>query len=430
MRDRHTWHDQCALAGAALLVVALSIAFAWTLRYAPDESSHRAVLEHYVHHLGWMTRDEWQYGALRGHGYNLFSPVPYLPYLPFALIADHVSVLGIATHRLFVMRLGGLLVALLQLLATIALVRRMCRDCGRVEVIAVALAANLVPQLRYIHAYVNADAVTILTATIAFALLLRIVQRDHVTLGDAALVGLTVGVAAHGRYNGFLVAGLLLVVCVVRVLRSSPSLRAKLRLVGVAIALPVLLAGAFHLHGYNELQNRHILATADNEELAESTFQGRLRVAPPTLSLLNRRVHQAPNVWMSSWASLANSPGPNYADLRGFWLWLLFLASAAGVVGLIVNTGTLLRTSGRFVGLAAVGVLLASWALGTTQRLSSFPGRFLLTAGIPALAAAILGGADLLRRLPRVKRPVLVAASSWSVVLLAINIWAIAHVAA
>ncbi|MDQ1460362.1 MAG: hypothetical protein QOI08_1846 [Actinomycetota bacterium] len=430
MRDRRTWHDQFALPGAALLLVAISIAFAWTLRYAPDESSHRAVVDHYVHHLGWMTRDEWQYGALRGHGYNLFSPVPYLPYLPFALIADHVSVLGIATHRLFVTRLGGTLVAIAQLLATIALVRRMCRGCGRVEVIAVALAANLVPQLRYIHAYVNADAVTILTATIAFALLLRILQRDHVTLGDAALVGLTVGVAAHGRYNGFLVAGLLLVVYVVRVLRSSPSLRAKLRLVGVAIALPVLLAGAFHLHVYNELQNRHMLATADNEQLAESTFQGHLRVATPTLSLLKKRVHQAPSVWMSSWASMAKAPGPNYADLRGLWLWLLFLGSAAGVVGLVVNTGTLMSTSGRFVGLAAVAVVLATWVLGAIQRLSGLPGRFLLTAGIPALAAAILGSADLLGCLSRVKRPVLVAAGSWSLILLAINIWAIAHVAA
>ena len=430
MTERRAQYAQYALAGAVFLVVALSISFAWTLRYAPDETSHRAVVEHYVHHLGWMTRDQWQYGALRGHGYNLFSPVPYLPYLPFALIADHVSVLGIATHRLFVTRLGGVLVAVAQLLATIALVRRMCRDCGRVEVIAVALAANLVPQLRYIHAYVNADAVTILTATVAFALLLRIVQRDHVTLADAALVGLTIGVAAHGRYNGFLVAGLLLVVYVVRALRSSAALRTKLRLVGVAVALPVLFAGAFHLHVYNELQNRHILATADNEELAESTFQGRLRVAPPELTLLKKRVRQAPNVWMSSWAAIAKPPGPGYANLRGLWLWLLFLASAAGVVGLVVNTGTLLSTSGRLVGLAAVGVVLVTWVLGASQRLSALPGRFLLTAGIPALAAAILGGADLLRRLPRVKRPVLVAAGSWSLVLLAINIWAIAHVAA
>jgi hypothetical protein len=82
------------------------------------------------------------------------------------------------------------------------------------------------------------------------------------------------------------------------------------------------------------------------------------------------------------------------------------------------------------VGLAAVGVVLVTWTLGASQRLSGLPGRFLLTAGIPALAAAILGGADLLRGLPRVKRPVLVAAGSWSLILLAINIWAIAHVAA
>jgi hypothetical protein len=82
------------------------------------------------------------------------------------------------------------------------------------------------------------------------------------------------------------------------------------------------------------------------------------------------------------------------------------------------------------VGLAAVAVVLATWVLGAIQRLSGLPGRFLLTAGIPALAAAILGSADLLGCLSRVKRPVLVAAGSWSLILLAINIWAIAHVAA
>ena len=230
------------LGAAVVLLLGISIALAWSLRSAPDESSHLAVVEHYAHHLGWMTRQEWQFGGLRGHGYNLLSPVPYIPYLPFALVGDHVSALGIASHKLFVTRLGGSLVAIAQLVATIALVRRICRECNRGEVVAVALAANLVPQLRFIHAYVNADAVTILAATTAFAVLLRVVQRDTVTLVDALLVGLTLALAAHGRYNGFVVAGIVVAVFVVRALRAAGSMRTRLRLVGVAVAVPLLLA--------------------------------------------------------------------------------------------------------------------------------------------------------------------------------------------
>jgi hypothetical protein len=417
-----------AVGAAVVLILGISIALAWSLRDAPDESSHLAVVEHYAHHLGWMTRQEWQLGSARGHGYNLLSPLPYMPYLPFALVADHVSVLGIGSHKLFVTRLGGTLVAVAQLVATMALVRRICRKCNPGEVVAIALGANLVPQLRFIHAYVNADAVTILAATIAFAVLLRIVQRETVTVVDAVLVGLTLALAAHGRYNGFVVAGLLVAVFVVRALRAAVSMRMRLRLVGVAVAVPLLLAGPFHLHVYNELQNRHVLATVDNEQLSESTFQGQLRVTPGALTLVHRRINQVPDVWMSAWESFAKSNPPNYVDLRGPWLLLLLSGCALGIAGLFLGAGRLLTSSGRLVGLAAVSAFLATWVLGVSQRLSSLPGRFLLTAGIPALAAAIAGCGDLLARSSRVKRPMLVAAGSWCIVLLGCNVWAIAHV--
>lgn len=64
------------------------------------------------------------------------------------------------------------------------------------------------------------------------------------------------------------------------------------------------------------------------------------------------------------------------------------------------------------------------------QRYSSLPGRFLLTAGIAALAASVLGLSELLARVTRFKRPVLVAAGSWSALLFGLNVWAIARVAA
>ena len=53
-----------------------------------------------------------------------------------------------------------------------------------------------------------------------------------------------------------------------------------------------------------------------------------------------------------------------------------------------------------------------------------------LPAGIPALAVAIVGCGELLARSSRVKRPVLVAAGTWCIVLFGLNVWAIAHVVA
>ena len=54
--------------GAGTLVLfAISTALAWYLRNAPDETSHATVVEHYAHHIGWMTWQEWRYGPQRGH---------------------------------------------------------------------------------------------------------------------------------------------------------------------------------------------------------------------------------------------------------------------------------------------------------------------------------------------------------------------------
>jgi hypothetical protein len=417
--------DQMMLAGAIGVVVAISIALAWTLDLAPDQSSHLAVIRHHADQLAWMTPDQWQYGPERGHGYHLFSPVPYIPYLPFQFLENHFSPFGDGDPSRFFVRLGGITIAIAQLLATMAVVRRMCRACGRVEIVGVALAANLIPQLRYIHAYPNSDAITILAASIAVALCLRILQTDRVTLVDAGLVGLTLGLAAHGRYTGFLVAGALLIVYVVRLLLTNDAIRTKLRFVGVAVALPVLLAAPLHLHVYNELDNRHVLASADNEQLADSTFRGELRTTPPASTFVKQRVREIPTVWMTTWLWFAT-----YAELRGVWLDLLFVGCVAGATGIVLGRRRTFTPTGRWVALGALAAFILTWVVSAFQRYSDLPGRFLLPAGVTAFAAGILGCGELLARATRARRPVLLAAAMWAVLLAGLNLWGLGRVLA
>jgi hypothetical protein len=417
--------ETAAWVAGTLVLFAISTALAWYLRNAPDETSHATVVEHYAHHFGWMTWQEWRYGPQRGHGYNLFSPVPYIPYLPFQYLADRVSALQSASQPLFVPRLGGLTIAFAQLWLTVAIVRRMCIRCSRVAILAVAIAANLIPQLRYTHAYLNADALTILAATAAFALALRVLQQEELRLVDAILVGLSLALIAYVRYNAFLVGAILLVVFAFRVIRSSSPARTQLRFIGVAVALPLLLAGGFHLHVYNELQNGHVFATIDNEQLAKSTFDGKLATAPSVEVRIKHRVDEVPNVWMTTWSWYVS-----YVELRGIWLWLLLLGCLGGLGGLLWPTGRIFSPSGRWIGIVAVAAFFTNWILLASQRLSDVAGRFLLPAGVIALAAVILGCADVLSRVARPRRPVIAASATWAAFLLGINLWAVVRVAA
>src|SRR5205085_1932458 len=143
---------------------------------------------------------------------NLLSPFPYVVYVPFQVLAEHLRFAAATAPSVFTARLGGVMFAVAQLGVTWALARRMCPRGHRVEVLLVAVAANLVPQLRFIHGYVNADAMTILAATACFAVALRVLDVSlssrasgaaRVTLVDASLLGLAIALAALSHYNAF-----------------------------------------------------------------------------------------------------------------------------------------------------------------------------------------------------------------------------------
>lgn len=413
-----------ALGGASFTLLAISTALAWNLSYAADEGSHYAMVHFQARNLGLADWRLFEYGALRGHLYNLYSPVPYLPYLPFDWLSSVVGPFpGAGKPPYFIVRLGGLVVALAQFAVVLALVRRMIRRATPLQVVAVAFAVNLLPQLRYLHATINSDGMTILVATLGFAVALRLLQRPAVTTGDAALVGATLGAGAHMRYNSFIALSVLVVVFGVLVFLRPSTWHAKLRFLGLAVAIPLLVAAPFHLRVMSELGDGHVLASSDHEALRSSTFDGVVSVMPPVGKRLQIAGNAAGDIWAGMWAWY-----PRFFELRGILRLVLVLLVATGIAGLLLSRGRVLGRTGQGIALGAIGAVGATWALMALTWPYGSQGRFLLPAGVTAFAGVLLGTAALLVRMGRVPHSIFVASGCWSILLLFVNVMALASV--
>ena len=129
-------------------------------------------------------------------------------------------------------------------------------------------------------------------------------------------------------------------------------------------------------------------------------------------------------MWRSAWLWYAR-----LVDLRGPMLLLLAGFSLAGAAGIVLPPGRALTPSGRVVSLLALGAVAFLWA-GMYLRWPFVPqGRFLLPAGVTALAGIVLGTAALASRITRLRHPVLVASGLWCALLLGLNLWAAARLA-
>ena len=126
------------MGGRDLVLFAISTALAWYSGTHPIETSHATVVERSAHHIGWMTWQEWQYGSQRrAHVRPLLTGAVH----PLSTIpVPRRSGFGVAEPRptpCSFLRLGGLTIAFAQLWLTVAVVRRMCRRCSPVAILAV-----------------------------------------------------------------------------------------------------------------------------------------------------------------------------------------------------------------------------------------------------------------------------------------------------
>ena len=317
---------------AVIITLSCLISLFYSIRigYAPDEGNHVYMARHVANHFRLATTEEWAYTTYRGHPYHLYSPVPYVLHVPTVLLDQHFGFgHGFWGNDRTVRRLGGLVYAALQVIVTwllgVALFGRTW------TAVTFTSAVTMVPQLRYMHSYVNADSYTILIASVILMLSVRVIRDCRIDLGRSVMFGLAFAAMAHGKYNGWPVALIAMMTFCLVIIRQWPGLLAAYRQIGIALALPLLLAGPFYLHVFNLLDNGHILAEEEHVQLIHSTFRGVIPPPSPGLSvLLTRLPVELVFSWRSYWGWFVG-----YGELSPELLRSIFIAFVVSICGFI-----------------------------------------------------------------------------------------------
>lgn len=377
--------------GLALLVcLGITLAFDFTVGYAADESSHLHMVEHHSKSLDYASWEDWTEGSYRAHAYHLFSPLPYLVYVPFHWIQQRTDV-----PRNRITRLGGCVYAVAQFWVTWLLVSQLLGRTG--TALLATLAANLIPELRHLHGYVNADSFAILTGTFAFYLIFRMRDGERMRLSLTAWVGLSLAGLAHAKPTAYPIAGVLLAVFAWRLRSYDYSRRELLRRIGIAVCIPIALALPFHLHVYRELGTGEWMAAATHLDLSTTTNHGLIDRRPLDLGKqLQFHWSRAYTIWMTTWGWV-----PWHAEIPSWILTQVSRLGILGVLGAVVAPRALAPLVVRRSLLLALPPLTLVFTLVVLifQSGLQIQGRLLLPAGVAALVFLILGGAALLRRL-------------------------------
>ncbi len=419
-----------AVASIAGLCALLSLGYALGLRFAPDESSHIQMVSHYSTSLRLATWEDWRWGDSRGHNYHLYSPLPYVGHIPFYWIERHTN--GgeeLKSGRRVGLRSAAVVYTVLQTWVTWLIAARLF---GRtLEAALATLAMNLVPELRYVHGYVNADSFTILCCSTAFYYILRLFDMRPVGLSAAAWIGLTLAALALSKYNGFPVGGFLFAALVVRIAVDRPGWRAAYRKLGIAVSLPLLLAGWFHLHVFQELATGEVMAAASIKELKESTYEGVLPPPRPAWGeVLRHRAAGLQGVWVTFWG---------WMFLHGSLpTWHIRLLEALALVSCVGFFAILRRPPPMgierrhlvFLGLGPASMVL-TYLLIAMQWPATLQGRYLLTGAPLCVLFFVVGLARVARsgRWISPERALAASAGLWAAVLLLGNALLLAELA-
>ena len=387
----HRYDVVLFVVGAVVLVVISSV-ISWRVGYAPDETSHLTVVDVLADHGRPLTWEDTRYGADRGHAYHLYSPVSYLPYVPARWLADAIGPMDGATHpNHVIVRFGAWPIAVAQLAVTWNLIRRVLRGSPASLALAVAFAANLLPQLRYMHAYVTTDGMTVLAGTVAVAVAARVLQRPKIEPVDGVLSGLAIALCGHVRYNALIVASVVVLALVWRVVRSDQRWRPRLRPLAVALAIALVLAAPFHIWVYQEQANRHWTASASHESLRESTFLGGFTDDVSTAELVRIRRSEVDAIGQGFWLGFQKYHLISYRDSRNLTM--------AIVVGLgAVFASRRITRSIKVLTLVLVAAFFATWVAMAAQWPFTGHGRFLLPVGLSLVAISVSGPTAMLER--------------------------------
>jgi len=373
---------------AAMLIFGLSICYQRQVGYAPDEGNHIYYVENLAEELSIPDWQAWRYGTYRGHAYHLFSPLPYLPYLIFyKQIESTKSVRRHFSSEKSFLRLAGLFFTGVQFIVTLLICRYFFRSA--VDSVLAALAVNLIPQLRYLHGYVNADSYSVLVGCLACLMIVSLMKERRVNLTNSFSVGLILSLILHAKYPTFMVGAFLFFVFLVYLGAAEETRGAKLRKFSLVLLLPALLGGLFHLSVISELANGNILAGGDHLQLMQSTFQG-VVVLPSTDGLLENRISALPFLWKSLWGWAVR-----FGELPNWYLTALFVLCVVALVSFVKNPKEVnLEIWQKAAMLLGFGMMGATYFALALQAGLAIQGRLLFAPSVLCMLLIIKGTAN------------------------------------
>ncbi|MCB0310513.1 MAG: hypothetical protein KDD42_04730 [Bdellovibrionales bacterium] len=380
-----------ALAAASAILAYLSFKLI-SAPLGPDERSHIHMLNFLAHEFSIPPLDQWRFSIHRAHSYHLFSPLPYYVYIPFLWLGEWYGYSYSGTpENLFsfdfdgicLPRLGGLIFVVLQLLVTIRLLAIYLP--GRWLILGAAGVINLMPEVRAIHGYVNADSYTILTSTLLLLSVSRSHVKEHLDIWDTAIFALALALAMHGKDSALVVTAFLGAAFCLRLFsRIGFSINARHHYLLIAVGL--LLGGLNYLHSYTELANGQILAGETHLELASSTFTGNVKAELPLAEQLRKEATEFSRFWPNLWGLVARReklPDWFMAILASYFALGLFALWAAGKGN---------RPQGLVpLQLASLAMPITYLVLATHTKLGIIAGRLLLPSQIPLFMLSLIG---------------------------------------
>ncbi len=323
--------------------------------YAPDQGSHQRVAQNFTAHVFFDARELWMEGAERGHGYNLFSAVPYSLYALSGALLKNVLFEDCARCELVAYRVGGLLYGLLQFVAFGLLAREIfgrrafdqTNSTRRLCALCFAAALVAVPQLTVLHSYVNADSYTIFVSSLCVLVGLRLfLQRSPIKGGlwHYLAFGLLISGLMHAKDSAYPMAFPLMLGACAALVRS----RSRINLRGLLLAFLVaaFVGGSYRFAVYRELGNGELLAGPTHLELMRSTSQGagmfdymsdavtfqqegsNTSRAEAVAEGLRRLKPYRGYIWATTWGDLTK-----VGSLPDGMLYLIACLSAASIIG-------------------------------------------------------------------------------------------------
>ncbi|MCC6932299.1 MAG: hypothetical protein IT292_03485 [Deltaproteobacteria bacterium] len=265
----------------SLLFISLQLFFSAriisSVQSFPDRTSHLTVAGHFWEHLTFSADDLWNFGAERGHSYNVFSPLPYVSYLPGQFFADFSSRQGekIARH------VSAVLLVILNCLAVYLLGLSLIKqaDClkfsRRSLALLFAVTLTSFPQIGVLNSFINADNYTITVCFFITAFSLYMLRGPAADGKIAVIVGLLGALLLHAKANAYPFIIFLLGVFFWSVLKSEQSKLNKITLTGLALSIIVLIVMPFHYVLWHHLGQDSQLPGEVHLAFMENTFRGR-----------------------------------------------------------------------------------------------------------------------------------------------------------